>query len=301
MFKELKEKLCSKKFIKEFIFINIGVFFTAFSLCIFLDPNNLVVGGVGGIGTILTNTIFPNLKLSSIVFVINTVLLLISLFTLGKEFFFKTLYGSLIYPFYCFICELLFDVISKNNLLPIDNLLLIVLFGACITGAGMGLAIKNGGSTGGIDILQNICLKYFHMPLSTSLIIFDGAIVLGGAIISGDFNNILYGILFIVISGYILDNIVFGGFSFRAVHIVSSEHEKIKELIIKSFDRTVTEVYSRGGYSSKETKMLICVLSTKEYYNLRSIINEVDPSAFVYVVHSTEVRGAGFTYEKQYK
>ncbi len=301
MLTKLKEKFCSKKFLREFIFINIGVFFTSFSLCIFLDPNKLVVGGVGGIGTILTNTIFPNFKLSSIVLVINALLLLLSLFTLGKDFFFKTLYGSLIYPFYCFICEELYEFISVNNLLPIDNLLLIVLFGACITGAGMGLAIKNGGSTGGIDILQNILLKYLKMPLSTSLIIFDGIIVLGGALVSGDFNNILYGILFIVISGYILDNIVFGGFSFRAVHIISNEHEKIKDLIIKSFDRTVTEVYARGGYSSKETKMLICVLSTREYYNLRSIINEVDPSAFVYVVHSTEVRGAGFTYEKQYK
>ena len=76
---------------------------------------------------------------------------------------------------------------------------------------------------------------------------------------------------------------------------------EVADLIINSLDRTVTEVYSTGGYSNVDTKMLICILSTKEYYSLRSIISEVDPEAFVFVTKASEVRGAGFTYDKQYK
>ena len=193
--------------------------------------------------------------------------------------------------------------INKDNiriLISLIALLLIVLFGSCITGAGMGLAIKNGGSTGGIDILQNICLKYLKMPLSTSLIIFDGIIVLGGATISGDFNNILYGILFIVISGYILDNIVFGGFNVRAAYVVTTKYEEIKQAVFSKLDRGITEIYTRGGYSQTDKITLLCVLSNREYYYLRSIALEIDPNAFIFVTKASEVHGEGFTYERKH-
>ena len=295
---KFKAKFLNKKFIKEFIWINIGVFLTAFSFTFFLDPNKIVCGGVGGLATILTNTLFKNLSPSVIILSIDVVLLLFGLIFLGKEFFIKTLYGSLVYPFYTFIAELLYNIMPINPASD-SEILVTMLFSACITGCGMGLSIRNGGSTGGIDIPQNILLKYFKVPLSVSLIIFDGTIVLLGASFFGGFTHILYGILFIVISGYVLDNVVFGGFNVRAVHIISKKHEEIKNCIIHNFDRTVTEVYAKGGYTEVDTKMLICVLTNKEYYHLRSIIMEYDSKAFVYVVKATEVAGAGFSYEKR--
>lgn len=297
----LKEKFFNKKFLKEFLMINLGVFLSAFAFSFFLDPHNIVCGGVGGIGTILNNTIFKNIQTSIIVFVLNVVLLFISLIFLGKEFFLKTVYGSVIFPVYVFICEAIYTLVNSNNISFGNEKILIVLASAAIMGLGLGLAIKNGASTGGVDIPQYILLKYFKIPLSVSLFLIDGSIVLIGAIVAKDLSNLLYGTLFILISGYILDNVVFGGFNVRSVNIVSKKNHEIKEQIIKILDRTVTEIDSTGGYSNISSKMLICVLSTKEYYSLRSIINEIDPEAFVFVTKASEVRGAGFTYDKQYK
>ena len=297
----LKKKFFNKKFLKEFLMINLGVLCSAFAFSFFLDPNNMVCGGVGGIGTILSNTIFTSIKTSVIVFFINAILLFISLIFLGKAFFIKTVYGSVIFPVYMFFCEEIYKIIDKNDLTFGNDKMLIVLVGGAIMGLGLGLAIKNGASTGGVDIPQYICLKYFKIPLSVSMIIIDGSIVVLGAVVAKDLSNVLYGVLFILISGYVLDNVVFGGFNVRSVNIVSKKHAQIKELIITKLDRTVTEVESTGGYSNVSGKMLICVLSTKEYYNLRSIINEVDPEAFLFVTKASEVHGAGFTYDKQYK
>ena len=116
MKEKFKEKFLNKKFLKEFLMINIGVFLSAFAFSFFLDPHNIVCGGVGGIGTILSHTIFKGVQTSIIVFVINMILLLIGLVFLGKEFFIKTVYGSVIFPFYVFICESLYEVINNNNI-----------------------------------------------------------------------------------------------------------------------------------------------------------------------------------------
>lgn len=299
MLRKIKEKLWNKKFIKEFVAINIGVFLTAFAFSVFLDSNNIVIGGVGGIGIILRETLTLKVPTSAIIFGLNMILLILGLIFLGKEFFLKTAYGSLVYPLYTFLSELIYKRLLHGEAADEKHFLIIIIFASAITGLGLGLSIRNGGSTGGTDILQNIFLKYFKMPLSVSLVILDGIVVVIGGLVFKDFNYVLYGILFIIISGYVLDNVVFGGFNVRAVHIISKNHDEIKKCVITTFNRTVTEIYARGGYSGEDTKMLICILSTNEYYRLRAIIQEVDDTAFVYVTKATEVHGEGFTYEKQ--
>jgi uncharacterized membrane-anchored protein YitT (DUF2179 family) len=158
-------------------------------------------------------------------------------------------------------------------------------------------------STGGIDIVQMIMLKYFKIPLSASLVIIDGAIIVVGAITG--FSSlmpiflILYGIAYTVISGVVMDNIVFGGFNVRAAYVVTSKPEEIKKQIYDKLNRGVTEIYARGGYTLEDKKILLCVLTTREYYFLRSMALEIDPSAFVFVEKASEVHGEGFTYEKK--
>lgn len=298
MIKHLKEKYFNKQFFKEFLLINVGVFLTAFAFSVFLDANNIVIGGVGGIGIILKNSVDIPIPTSLFIFILNMIFLFMGLIFLGKDFFIKTAYGSLVFPLYTFLSEIIYKYLLNSPHADEKHYLIIIIFASALTGLGLGLSIRNGGSTGGVDILQNIFLKYFKMPFSISMIILDGTVVMIGGIIFKDFNYVLYGILFILISGYLTDNVVFGGFNVRAAYIISKEHEKIKECIIHAFNRTVTEVYARGGYSGNDTKMLVCILSTSEYYRLRSIIHEVDETAFVFVTKATEVRGEGFTYEK---
>ena len=205
----LQKKLFDKRQIKDFLMINLGVFLMAIAYSVFIDPNNLVIGGVGGIATLLKDilahiTIFGmHITSSFIILIFNVILLVFAFVFIGKSFFLKTLYASLIYPVYIFILELVIHLLGDkfinltliaNHLQQQTNLdsttikvimagsyLVFVIFGAVISGIGLGLALKRGASTGGVDIIQQIFLKYFKIPFSVSLIIIDGAIVLSAS------------------------------------------------------------------------------------------------------------------------
>ena len=321
----LQKKLFNKRQIKDFLMINLGVFLMAIAYSVFIDPNNLVIGGVGGIATLLKDiltdfTIFGmHITSSFIILIFNGILLVFAFLFIGKSFFLKTLYASIIYPVYIFILELVINLLGDkfinltliaNNLQQQTNLdtttikvimagsyLVFVIFGAVISGIGLGLALKRGASTGGVDIIQQIFLKYFKIPFSASLIIIDGTIVLSACFYFQDLFTILYGISFILISGFVLDSIAFSGFNSRAVNIITKEPLKIKQKIFEVLKRGVTEVYARSGYEEREFTMIVCIMSNKEFYKLKSIILEIDSKAFIYVTRASEVHGEGFSYD----
>mgnify|MGYP004453080059 FL=1 len=319
----MKKIKITKKHIKDFLTINLGVFLMAMAYGILIDRNKLVIGGVGGIATILSNAI-TGLKINSsfIILIINVVLLLIALIFVGKKFFLKTLYTSLIYPVYVFMFEkiilLLQDVVpdlsltkeelaiklsdialgqNAANAIMAGSYLLVIIFGAVISGFGLGLALKKGASTGGVDIIQQILLDRFKIPFSISLLMIDGTIVTVAAIYFKDFFMILYGFLFIYLSGVVLDAIVFSGFNSRAVYIITSDPEAVKNKIYSVLERGVTEIYSRGGYRQEDKKMLVCVMSNNEFYKMKTLILEIDKRAFIFVARVSEVHGEGFTYD----
>lgn len=319
----MKKIKITKKHIKDFLTINLGVFLMAMAYSSLIDRNKLVIGGVGGIATILSNAI-TGLKINSsfIILIINLVLLLIALIFVGKKFFLKTLYTSLIYPVYVFMFEkiilLLQDIVpdlsltkeelaiklsdialgqNAANAIMAGSYLLVIIFGAVISGFGLGLALKKGASTGGVDIIQQILLDRFKIPFSISLLMIDGTIVTVAAIYFKDFFMILYGFLFIYLSGVVLDAIVFSGFNSRAVYIITSDPEAVKNKIYSVLERGVTEIYSRGGYKQEDKKMLVCVMSNNEFYKMKTLILEIDKRAFIFVARVSEVHGEGFTYD----
>ena len=298
------KKIFTKKFFKEYAYITLGVFLVALSFSFFLDPYDLVIGGVSGIAIILEQYMDTSL----VILLINGALLVLGLFLLGKDFFVKTAYGSLMFPIIIYPLNLLYGVLVEMNhgelLISNEEMLLITLFGALIMGLGLGIAIKHGGTTGGTEIAQNICYKYFRMPYSLSLFLFDGIIVLIGflALKSPEgkyqFTFLLYAIIFIYISGLVTDQIVFRGFNKRAVYIISEQNDAIKKRILEDFERGVTQVQVVGGYTGKDRSKLVCVLSTSQFNKLKMIINDIDPKAFYYVVRASEVGGEGFTYNE---
>ena len=298
------KKIFNKKFLKEYTFISFGVFLVALSFSFFLDPYDLVIGGVSGLAIIFKHI----LDTSTFMLITNALLLVLGLAVLGKEFFIKTAYGSLLFPLmtyplnalYKYLCELS----GHDHLINTNDMLLITVFGALIMGLGIGIAIKHGGTTGGTEVAQSILYKFFRMPYSVSLFLFDGIIVLLGFIFVRDvngnlqFTNLLYAVIFIYLSGMVTDQIVFRGFNKRAVHIISEKNEEIKKKILEDFERGVTQIHAIGGYTGADRSKLICVLSTSEFYKLKMIINEIDPKAFYYVVRANEVGGEGFTYNE---
>ena len=293
------KKYFNKEYLKELFIITFGNFLVAVSFSFFLDPNNLVIGGATGLATIFKNLFEWDTAIS--VFVINGVLLLIGLIFLGKEFFIKTLYSSVILPVLISFCNLLHDALVNEGEILVNDQALVIIFSSLIMGLGIGLVMRKGATTGGTEIPQKLLYKYCYIPYSVSLYLIDGVIVVLGAILLRepgqmmDINKLLYAIIFIYVSGLVIDQIVFSGFNSRAVHIISSKSEDIKKRILEDFERGVSEVKIVGGYTKEEKTKLICVLSSSEFYRLKGIIHEVDPLAFFYVVRANEVSGEGFT------
>lgn len=293
--KELKEKL------KSFGILTLGVMLASFAFSFFLNPVNLVIGGVSGIGIIIKDVwgFEPSLAM----LLVNLVLLLVSLILVGKDFFIKTIYGALTYPIFSFIFDHLYLFLTeKIDMFDIVNLdmMLIIIFSSIIMGYGLGLVVKAGGSTGGTEIGQKILNRTCHFPFSLSLYLIDGTIIfLGFIIMKQSLEIILFEVVFMVVCGFIMDTTIFSGFNKRAVYVISDKCEEIKEVLLRDFARGVTSIKVIGEYSKQDKKMIFCLMSSMEYMKLRNLIEEIDPKAFYYCMRASEVRGEGFSYESE--
>lgn len=297
--KKFFKKYFTKEHAKDWSIVTLGNLLVAFSFSFFLDPNNLVIGGTTGLATIL-RTLFQ-IDPSITAFVINTVLLVIGLFLLGKEFFIKTVYSTLVFPLMIKVFNILYNLITPEGEILISDPMLVIIFSSLILGLGIGLVLRQGGTTGGTEVGQKILFKYMHIPFSVSLFLIDGVIILLGAILIKeegqfmDFHMILYAVIFAYLSGLVMDQIVFSGFNSRKVTIISEKNEEIKQKILQDFERGVTQISIVGGYTNEDKTQLVCVLSSNEFYKLKGLIHEIDPKAFFYVVRASEVSGEGFT------
>lgn len=297
--KKFFKKYFTKEHLKDWSLVTLGNLLVAFSFSFFLDPNNLVIGGTTGLATILRELFSIDPSITALV--INTALLIVGLFLLGKEFFIKTVYSTLIFPVMIKLLNLLYNLITPEGEVLISDPMLVILFSSLILGIGIGLVLRQGGTTGGTEVGQKILFKYMHIPFSVSLFLIDGVIILLGALLIKeegqfmDFHMVLYAVIFAYISGLVMDQIVFSGFNSRAVNIISDKNEEIKQRILNDFERGVTEVKVVGGYTNNDKTKLVCLLSSNEFYKLKGIIHEIDPNAFFYVVRASEVSGEGFT------
>lgn len=291
----MERKKDFKKKLKEWLNIVWGVALASFSFSFFLSPKNIVIGGISGVGIILKNKI-PGYDPAYTILILNILLLILGLLLLGRDFFLKTAFGSVLFPAFIGIFDFLYKRLHADT--TSLDMVLVALFAAIIMGVGLGIVVRNGGSTGGSEVVQKIFFRYFHMPYSVSLFIIDGLVISIGLILKvTDLQTFLYAIVFTYLSGVVLDTIVFAGFNKRAVFIVSDKNEEIKDIILHDFERGVTGIKVIGEYSRNEKKMLLCVLPSNEYFKLRNIVESIDKNAFFFAVRASEVRGEGFTYD----
>ena len=295
-----------KKHLKVYLNIFIGVVCIAVAYYFLFLPLNIVTGGVTGITIIFANLFKDEFFSSSIlIFILNMIFLVIGLLLLGKEFFVKTLFGSILLPLVIGVFELL--KIPSDYLFTIDQsilgvatemnyisqIILAVILGSILTGVGLGLCFRVNATTGGMDIVQKVIAKYFHIPYSKTVYITDGIVVLIALIVFG-VELTMYNLISIYLIGIFVDLVHMGGASRRTAFILSKKNEEIKKVIIDKLVRGVTVVPSNGGYSGDSYEMLICTLSRNESYLLKDLIYEIDPVAFTFFVTAKEVYGDGF-------
>lgn len=273
---------------ERYSMITIGIIVMSLGFYYFILPANLVVGGVTGLGLVLATT-FDGFPISAFVFILNLFLLFTGLIFLGKKLFIRSIYGSLLFPLILFLMETFLPVINIKN-----DLVLSVTFGGVLLGAGFGLVIKYGGTSGGTDIPIKILNKKLKMPISLALYSTDGIVILLGVLVFYSEYGItagLYAVITMFIGGKVADMVIVGSNSKKAVQIITDFPKEIKEAIYELVYRGVTEIKIRGGYSNKDKTMLVTVITKQEYYFIRNIIARIDENAFVYVTPATEIHG----------
>ena len=273
-----------QSFAKRLIEFLLGCFIVAIAYNIFIAPNHLVPKGVGGVAVIL-NSLF-GLSNSTVIFILNGILIIISLIFLGADKTKATIFGSLIYPLFIKLTE------NINVWLQIDNsqLLLSALCGGILYGIGTGLIFRGGFTTGGTDILNQIVNKYAKISIGKSMLFVDGCIVISSGIFLG-INIMLYSIIGLYITSLISDRVILGISDSKTFLIVTDKKDAVKDYIVKHLHHGATTIDAKGGYRREKETVLMTVLPTKEYYRLKEGIRRIDKDAFYIITDTYEVFG----------
>lgn len=280
-------------FVKPMIPVVIGNFIYALTVVLFLLPSGLVTGGTTGIA--LTVNHMWDISISGFVLVFNVIMLLLGFFVLGKSFALTTLASTFLYPLFLEICERAF-----SNMVLTNDLLLCTIFSGFGIGIALGIVIRSGASTGGMDIPPLVLNKIFRIPVSVGMYGFDFCILLM-QVMFRPIENILYGIILVIIYTIVLDKMLLLGNSKIEVKIVSSKYRQISDAILMQVDRGVTLLSSEGGYLHQKSQLILSVISNRELIKVERLVRQIDPECFMVVSRVTEVQGRGFSMKKQYQ
>lgn len=278
----LKEITSSKK-VKRYVEFVIGVFLSAAAFNIFLKPCNLIYGLSGF--SIITEKFF-NIDPSLVILIGNILLLIASFVFLGLDRTKPTIVGSILYPVLVKLTEFLPNYIDLGD----TEMIVIALCGALVSGIGTGLVFKNNFTTGGTDVLKQILSHYGKMPYSKANIYSEGLIMLAGGIFFG-WQSFIYSFITLYASGVISDRVILGISEYKTLEIITTEETAIKEFIMESLNRGVTEIDAQGGYTKKKKKVLLCAIPTREYFIATEAIKKLDPEAFVIIIDTYEIQG----------
>lgn len=273
------------KTLRPYIITFFGTAMTAAAVSLFYLPNKIVNGGATGVSTILYYVFDTPAALTFAL--INIVLLLLGLKVLGKEFILKTLYGA----------GLMSVFVQLFSMLPpaTEDIFLATIFGAALYGCGLGISLAAGASTGGTDILGRLIqYKFSHLPIGKLLLIVDGIIIMCSFLAFGNIELVLYGVIALFISTFVIDFLIKRLNVSKLAFVVSHKGDDIAKTLVSSSRRGVTILNATGAYTYEKTKILICALKENEVPAFQRIILSVDENAFIIFSESSQIVGNGF-------
>lgn len=273
--------------------IVVGNAMYALTVVLFLMPSGLITGGATGIALAFNKV--TGLPVSAVLFVVNVVMLLLGWWVLGSRFALNTMASTVLSPFFMALWERLL-----GNLVLTDDLVLNTVFAGFGIGISLGITIRAGASTGGMDIPPLVLQKWFRWPVSITMMLFDIAILLVQAAFSQP-EQVLYGIVLVITHTIVMDKMLMLGDSRTEVKIISTRSDEIRTAILAEIDRGVTVLHGEGGYTGEPSEVLLSVISNRELPRLEKLVHSIDPACFLIVSRVTEVSGRGFSMEKEYQ
>lgn len=289
---EVEIMLYKVKFSKWYRFIRIilGTGLLAFSVKCVYDPCGLVIGGFSGIAIIVRKLTHPfidgGIPLGVTTFVLNIPFFIISWFKMGKAFVKRTFVATVFLS--------LWLMILPQYSLTGNDYMLTAIAGGVTGGAGIGLVLSVGTTTGGTDMVATLLQKKIpYISVAQIMVVVDAAIVLASSGLFGVF-SIIYAGISLFIQGKVSDGIVLGTHFAKSVFIITDKPKEISYAVLKDLNRGMTSMEVMGEYTGKNKRMLFCVVSKKEIIKLKDIVNQYDNKAFVIVSEAKEVLGEGF-------
>ena len=262
------------------------------AVALVLAPSGLITGGATGIALAIGR--LTGLPVSGLLLFINLAMLVWGWAVLGRAFALNTLASSVLSPAFLG----LFEGLLAGRVLTEDIFLCTVFSGLGI-GVALGLVIRSGASTGGLDIPPLVLNKWFKLPVSATMLTFDIAVLLMQAVFS-PVQQVLYGVVMVLIHTIVMDKMLMLGASRTEVKIVSSQSDAICAAILAQLDRGVTILHGEGGYTREPSAVLLSIVSNRELPRLEKLAHSIDPTCFLIVSHVTEVSGRGFSLDKDY-
>ena len=269
----------------------IGNIIYALTVKLFLLPANLISCGTTGIALVVEH--LTKIPMSLFILIFNIVMLLVGWAVLGRKFAMTTILSSLFYPI---ALEILNRVLGDVQIT--ENILLNVIFSGMGLALSLGMVIRGGASTGGMDIPPLILNKLFHVPVSASLWVFDFCIMLSQMAFH-PLEDLLYGGLLLIVISVTLNKVMLLGTSRTEVKIISEKSLEIRDGILSQVDRGCTLLHGEGGYRQQQTEVILSIVSNHELPKIERLARSIDPACFIIVSRVTEVWGRGFSYDKQ--
>jgi len=273
--------------------ILVGNALYALTVVLFLEHSGLITGGATGIALAVNKAV--GLPVSGVLFVINITMLVLGWIVLGKRFAITTIASTILSPMFLALWEGLFE-----GFVLTDDLVLNTIFAGFGIGISLGITIRAGASTGGMDIPPLVLNKFFHLPVSATMMAFDMLILCLQAAFS-PLQQCLYGIVLVIVYTIVLDKVLIFGTTRTEVKIISQHADEIREAIFSQLDRGVTVLHGEGGYSHEPEQVLLSIVSNRQLPKLEKLIHAIDPACFMIVSHVTEVSGRGFSMDKDYQ
>ena len=298
----------SKKFwvgVKEYFLITLGVTMYVMGWIIFLIPNNMIGGGVTGLGSIVQYATNGVIKIGYTYFVVNAGLLVAALFTLGRSFGAKSIYAILLTSVLLNAAQGIFpDQIIQT--LALDNgKLMCTIMGGIMVGIGIGLSMTQGGSTGGTDIIALIVNKYRNVSPGRMILILDAVIIMSSLLVPSymadgtlmswpdKITTVVYGFILITIVSTVLDLYLTGSRQSVQIFVLSPKYAEIADAITSELHRGVTVFNGKGWYTKHDTEVVMVVTRKADLNVFLKCINAIDPNAFISVSSVTGVYGQG--------
>lgn len=284
--KKVLDEVNNHNLLLRLVITMLATFLLALNYNLFLEPNNLVIGGLSGL-SIVTKRLFswnPNI----FIYVSTVILIVFGIFLLEKKDLFKGIFVSLLFPFFITLTGPLCDIFLK--FLQFNDKILIALVSALVYGFANGIVYKVGFNTGGLDILMKIVSKYAKIPEGQSSFVTSIIIVFLGAIVF-DINNVAYSAIILYLSSVIIDRILIGISNTKVFYIETKKIKEVKKFIIKELKTGVTVINVEGGYTHRKGKLLMCVVDNKDYYLFRQSVIAIDPDAFFIINNCYESSG----------